>query len=200
MKRIIASLLCAVLVFGATACNGGKESVPASLADTEVSETTTKPASSGKDYLAGHETFEATSTDLVDSVWADITSNTLRGSNSSPALSWAPVEGAAAYAVYMVDMSTNGFLHWKSNGITETELPTGWAPASDYIGAYPPEGSTHVYDVYIIALRTPVERLKGGINSQNPKFEEFINAVDTDDAGNTGNIVAYCRLSGTFTA
>ena len=61
-------------------------------------------------------------------------------------------------------------------------------------------GDTHIYDVYVIALKEPVERLKGGLNGSNPKFVEFIQGLDTDSEGNTGNIIAYGKLSGSFTA
>ena len=68
---------------------------------------------------------------LTDGVWNDIISNTNIGENKSPQLSWEPVEGAKVYAVYMFDTNTNGYLHWRSGGITETSLPEGWA--SDYV-------------------------------------------------------------------
>ena len=46
----------------------------------------------------------------------------------------------------------------------------------------------------------PVERVKGGSNSINPKFPEFIKALDTDASGNTGNIISVGRVCGTYTA
>ena len=55
------------------------------------------------------------------------------------------------------------------------------------------------YDVYVIALKNPVERLKGSVNSQTLKMQEFIDSTDTDADGNTGNIVAIGHLSGDFT-
>ena len=158
---------------------------------------------SGVDYLEGYKKFELTSTDLVNGVWADIISNA-RGNNSSPELSWEPVEGAAEYIVYMVDMNSPDlvvctFLHWKASGITVTELPEGWAPSTDYIGPNPGSGVTHIYEVYVVALKEPVERLKGSVRALNPKFKEFIQGLDTDSEGNTGNILAYGKISGTFT-
>jgi hypothetical protein len=33
----------------------------------------------------------------------------------------------------------------------------------------------------------------------NPKFEENFKALDTDAEGNSGNIIAVGRISGTFT-
>ena len=199
MKKIIAALLSVSLLLGLAGCCSGTGDTMETSADVSE-ETVRKAGYSGNDYLEGHDTFEVTSTDLTDGIWNEVISNTSDGKNVSPELSWAPVEGAACYAVYMVDMDTNGFLHWKSNGIDVTELQEGWAPKSDYIGPYPPEGTTHTYVVYVIALRTPVERLKGALNGSNPKMESFIQAVDTDDSGNTGNIISYGLLAGTYTA
>ena len=97
-------------------------------------------------------------------------------------------------------MNTNGFIHWKSVGITQTEIPQGWASSEDFIGPWPAPGDTHIYDVYVIALKEPVDRLKGGLNAINPKFESFIQGLDTDSEGNSGNIIAYGKISGAFTA
>ncbi|MCR5543458.1 MAG: hypothetical protein K6F55_04850 [Eubacterium sp.] len=81
------------------------------------------------------------------------------------------MEGATVYAIYMVDINMHYFLHWNSIGVTETSLPEGWAPQSDYFGPYPPKGATHTYDVYVIALKNPIDRLKGGVNTQTLKIQ-----------------------------
>lgn len=150
-------------------------------------------------YLDGYATFEVTSTDLTDGVWDDVISNTDIGENKSPQLKWEPVEGACGYAVYMFDTNTNGYLHWKSGGITETTLPEGWASPLDYNGPHIGHGYTHNFDVYVIALKAPVERLKGTVNGQNKKLGEFITELDTDKDGNTGNIISYGKISGLYT-
>ena len=219
MKKIkmTALVLCASMLAGTAGCYAtdkpGMTSVSQTEAVTEASSEDTQAVTenaepgvtdSGVDFLEGYEKFELTSTDLVNGVWADIISNTNRGNNASPELSWEPVEGAAEYIVYMVDMNTPeqivcGFIHWKSSGITVTELPEGWAPSSDYVGPWPPSGVTHIYEIYVVALKEPVERLKGGVNANNPNFKNFIQGLDTDSEGNTGNILAYGKISGTFT-
>ena len=193
--KLIAVVMSAVLLMGTASCSNksGVTDTPSSASET--AQTT----AAGTDYLTGHATFEVSSSDLSDGFWVEAVANVVSGENASPELEWEAVEGASCYVIYMVDMSTNGFLHWKSNNVTETKLQRGWAPSSDYVGPYPPEGSTHVYDIYVIALKTPVERLKGGLNGINPKMEEFIQSVDTDPDGNSGNIIAYGRISGKFT-
>ena len=207
--KIVAAVLCASMLAGSAGCSADNTQstvVSETQIETtaEVTEETAAPEAkavdSGVDYLEGFTKFELTSTDLENGVWADAISNTNKGTNASPELKWEAVDGAAEYVIYMVDMNTNGFIHWKSIGITDTEIPSGWAPSSDYIGPWPAPGDTHIYDVYVVALKEPVERLKGGLNGSNPKFEEFITGLDTDSEGNTGNILAYGKISGSFTA
>lgn len=218
MKKIkmTALVLCASMMMGTAGCYATDKSnmtsfsqteaaTEASSEDTQAVTENTEPAvtDSGVDFLEGYEKFELTSTDLENGVWADIISNA-RGNDVSPELSWEPVEGAAEYIVYMVDMNTPdqivcGVLHWKACGITVTELPEGWAPLSDYAGPNPGSGVTHIYEIYVVALKEPVERLKGSVRGLNPKFKDFIQGLDTDREGNTGNILAYGKISGTFT-
>ena len=190
-----------------TGTSGNEAAEAVTESSTEVTQTVTENTEpvftdSGVDFLEGYEKFEITSTDLENGVWADIISYD-RGNNASPELSWAPVEGASEYIIYMVDMNTPdlilcGNLHWKSSGITVTELPEGWAPSSDYVGPRPPAGETHIYEIYVVALKEPVERLKGSIRAFNPNFENFIQGLDIDSEGNSGNILAYGKISGTF--
>ena len=215
-KAVIAAGMAASILAGTAGCYAADKPYETSFSQTEAvteasSEDTqavteaAKPVvtDSGVDFLEGYKKFELTSTDLENGVWADIISNA-RGNNSSPELSWEPVEGASEYVVYMVDMNTPevivcGVLHWKAGGITVTELPEGWAPSSDYVGPNPGSGVTHIYEVYVVALKEPVEKLKGGVRAPNPKFKDFIQGLDTDSEGNTRNILAYGKISGTFT-
>ena len=178
-----------------------KEAVTSSVMPSESSEDTVNPLTDNMcgGYLDGYETFKVTSTSLSNGVWDDIISNTDIGENRSPQLSWEPVEGASEYAVYMFDTNTNGYLHWRSGGITETSLPEGWASPLDYNGPHIGHGYTHNFDIYVIALKAPVERVRGTVNGQNKKLGEFIKELDTDAEGNTGNIISYGKISGLYT-
>ena len=218
MKKIkmTALGLCISMLAGTAGCYAtdkpGMTSFSQTEAETEASSEATQAVTedtepvvtdSGIDYLEGYEKFELTSTSLENGVWADIISGD-RGNDSSPELSWEPVEGASEYVVYMVDMNTPdiivcGVLHWKAGGITVTELPEGWAPSSDYIGPNPGRGVTHIYEIYVVAIKGPVERLKGGVRSVSPNLKNFLLELDTDSEGNTGNILAYGKISGTYT-
>ena len=202
MKKtgIISIILTAALLMSIPGCQNeaASSSVPAA---SEIEKATVNPLTDDMcgGYLDGYSTFNVTSESLTDGIWNDITSNTNIGENKSPQLSWEPVEGAAVYAVYMFDTNTNGYLHWKSGGITETSLPEGWASPLDYNGPHIGHGYTHNFDIYVIALKAPVEKLKGTVNGQNKKLGEFIKELDTDKDGNTGNIISYGRISGLFT-
>ena len=184
---------------------GTKETVTVTAASEAPAETAATVAevvadNTGDIFVSAYPAFTVTSQSLQDGKWDEVTANTVDGKNASPELSWEPVEGAATYVIYMIDMDTAYFIHWKSSDITVTSLPEGWAPSSDYVGPYPPPGSTHKYTVYVFALKNPVERVKGGVNSISPKVQEFMDALDTDAAGNTGNIIAVGRVSGDYTA
>ena len=150
------------------------------------------------ELISGYDTFDVTSENFHDGVWDDVISNTEHGSNLSPQLSWKSVDGANTYAIYMIDTTVSYFVHWISSDVMETDLPLGWAPEDEYIGPYPPKGGSHTYNVYVLALKNPVERLKGSVNTQTLKVREFIDAADTDINGNTGNILSIGRISGTY--
>ena len=198
--RIIACTTATALLLGFSGCQE-KPAATTGQVTTESASDTVNPLTDNMcgGYLDEYETFKVTSTSLSDGVWDDIISNTDIGENRSPQLSWEPVEGAKVYAVYMFDTNTNGYLHWRSGGITETNLPEGWASPLDYNGPHIGHGYTHNFDIYVIALKAPVERVRGTVNGQNKKLGEFIKELDTDAEGNTGNIISYGKISGLYT-
>ena len=208
-KMIWILLILCILLAGCGSASPSVQPVTETAAPTEKPAETAAPKEEttavaafmmpgAETLLSGYETFEVTSESLHDGVWDDVISNTDKGNNLSPQLSWEPVEGASCYLIYMADLSTEYWLHWKSDGITETSLPLGWASAKEYVGPYPPAGSNHTYEIYVIAVKNPVERMKGGINGTNPKFPQFITALDTDAQGNAGNILSCGHIAGTF--
>ena len=138
-----------------------------------------------------------TSENLHDGVWDDAISNTDKGEHQSPQLSWEPVDGAACYAVYMVDTTATFWLHWKSADILETNLPAGWAPETEYVGPYPPSG-THEYEIRIFALKEAVAEDKSQFDRSNYNFDDLVRALDEGSSG-SGNVLAYGTLAGTFT-
>ena len=166
--------------------------------DTASKENESESTAEYNAFIDDYASFEVTSTSLNNGVWDDVISNTDKGLNKSPQLSWSAVDGASLYVIIMDDPSAWHFLHWKSDNVTETSLDEGWASKSEYVGPYPPSGATRTYEVYVVALKAPVERVKGAFGSSNQKFEENFKALDTDAEGNSGNIIAVGRISGTF--
>ena len=151
------------------------------------------------EFIDEYNSFEVTSTSMNNGVWNDVISYTDKGSNKSPQLQWSAVDGAELYVIIMDDLEAWDIIHWKSDNVTETSLEEGWAPESEYVGPYPPSGATRTYEVYVVALKAPVERVKGAFGFSNPKFEENFKELDIDAEGNSGNIIAVGRLAGTFT-
>ena len=133
-QKIIAALLISSIATGLAGCSSQPDETSATTAlEVTTAESTTEetteeteaplPTAADIDYLEGYTQFEVTSEDLVDGAWAQIVSYTEEGENMSPQLSWEPVEGATVYCVYMIDLSSWNWMHWKSNDIYETELP-----------------------------------------------------------------------------
>ena len=191
-KKLSSLILIGAIILSFTACSS-EGSQPS------VSDTTAAPAAdnSGDIFVSAYPAFLVTSQSLHDGKWDEITTN--NGDNASPELTWEPVEGATTYVIYMIDMDTGYIIHWKSSDITTTSLPEGWAPSSDYIGANPGLGITHTYTVYVFALKNPVERVRGAVGPISPKVQVFMDELDTDINGNTGNIIAVGRVSGDYT-
>lgn len=167
--------------------------------ETTVPETTEAVADNSDDeYIGQYSAFTVTSDSLHDGFWDDETSNAGDNKSLSPQLSWEPVEGASCYVIYMIDVSANNFLHWKQGDITETNLTKGYSPRKNYVGPYPPSGSTHKYVVYVIALKNPIEKVTGSLRNGFPEVGDAIKAMDTDKDGNTGNILAAGKISGLY--
>ena len=200
MRRFLSIILIGTLALGIAAC--AKEPAP-STAASENTEVTTEaltedPVDNSDDkFVSAYPAFKVTSESLDGKYWVEACA--YEGENVSPQLSWEPVEGATTYVIYMVDLTAYNIIHWKSEGITETNLPQGWASSDDYTGPRPPSGSTNQYNIYVFALKAPVERVKGSVRAQAVKLQEFMDGLDTDAEGNTGNIVAVGRIIGYHT-
>ena len=206
MRRFLSIILVGTLALGLAAC--AKEPAP-STAASEITEATTgapadEPADNSDDkFVSAYPAFKVTSESLDGKYWID--DCVFQGGNASPQLSWEPVEGATTYVIYMVDLTAANIIHWKKDGITETNLPQGWATSAfsqgetshaDYVGPNPPSGSTNQYNIYVFALKAPVERVKGSLGAPALKLQDFMDSLDTDAEGNTGNIVAVGRVVG----
>ncbi|MCR4795558.1 MAG: phosphatidylethanolamine-binding protein [Ruminococcus sp.] len=191
--RITALLFAAVMLSFNTGCT---QESPESKVDEPTAVAATETTAESKELdLSKLSTFELSSEDLHDGVWDTVITKTANGENRSPQLSWKPVDGASCYAVFMIDTSAGNWLHWKSVTDSETVLPAGWAPQSEYVGPYPPSG-THDYEIYVLALKEKPERIKGAFDNSNPKMLEYAKEIDGE---NEDNIISYGHLMGTYT-
>ena len=194
MKKLFL-IICIMIIASCVGCgssnstdNSGVEKIEEISSEETVSESSSKYNS----FIDEYSSFEVTSTNLNNGVWDDIISFT--GSNKSPQLEWDAVDGTDHYVIIMDDLEAWDIIHWKSDNVTETSLTEGWAPSTDYVGPNPPSGSTHTYEIYVIALKAPVE----GVNEafclgRNLKFEENFKALDIDADGNSGNIISSLK-------
>ena len=208
MKKTVLLLSALLTVFAVVSCSSSGEQNGGGAQNIEV-ESVTEAYEESADVTAEEvteaakefsienlSTFEITSSDLgEDGKWKDdIGSLKKKGNNVSPQLSWEPVEGAGEYVIYMIDTSAYNWMHWKSV-CKETDLPTGWAPAEEYKGPYPPAGTgDHSYEVYVFALKEPAETVEGRFDTSNEDFFEVVKPLDNGG----GNIISYGRIVGTY--
>ena len=202
MKKTLALIICGALMLSIAGCSTTAESAVISDSEAQnVAETETEaaiPDNSDDKFVSAYPAFTVTSESLDGTRWIDACG--FNGGNTSPQLSWEPVEGATVYVIYMVDIDTKyNVLHWESADVTDTNLPQGWASSQEYYGPLPDSGVKHQYNVYVFALKAPVEFVKSGVPSMAVKLQEYMDALDTDAEGNTGNIVAVGRIIGYYT-
>ena len=213
MKKTLALIVCGALMLPVAGCSNNvsvsenTESQTTSAVETEAAPAEGAAADNSDDqFVSAYPAFKVTSESLDGKYWSKTCA--FQGDNLSPQLSWEPVEGATTYVIYMVDLTASNIIHWKLVGITETNIPQGWstsafsqgeASKADYVGPNPPSGSTNQYNVYVFALKAPVERVKGSLGAPALKLQDFMDSLDTDAEGNTGNIVAVGRVVGYYT-
>ena len=143
-------------------------------------------------------TFNVTSKCVKNGKWPDKISNTSKGENVSPDLSWDAVEGATQYQVIMID---GNWLHMdvstRSTSLSEGEIGKGEKGAR-YIGPYPPIGTTHTYSVFVFALKNEPGNFYMGFDGGGNSINDIYKGLNTDADGNTGNVIAYGRLDGNY--
>lgn len=145
-------------------------------------------------------TFNVSSSSLNNGIWDAKISNTAEGENISPELTWDAVDGASQYVVIMIDDS---WLHMDVF-TTETSLAEGsigrGSRGEQYVGPYPPKGSTHTYSVFVFALKNEPGKTTLLFDSGSNGINKIYEGLNTDIDGNTGNVLAYGRLDGNYTS
>ena len=183
---------------------GGIISVPADVKTYDINDYRIKQSDTYIETVAFEDlpTFDISSENLDSGIWDPrIAIASLGGENMSPELTWEPVEGASQYVVIMID---GGWLHMDVF-TTETSLAAGSVEktkelGAQYIGPYPPAGSTHTYTVFVFALKNDMGDVSLMFNSGANSIDIIYSDLDVDADGNTGNVIAYARLDGNYTS
>ena len=176
-------------------------SVPAGVETYDLNDYLIKQSDTYIETVAFEDlpTFDISSENLADGVWDPRIANLSSGENMSPELTWEPVEGASQYVVVMID---GGWLHMDVF-TTQTSLAAGSVERGErgaqYVGPYPPAGSTHTYTVFVFALRNDMGEVSLMFNTGANSVDIIYSNLDTDADGNTGNVIAYARLDGNYT-
>ena len=217
-KTILVSGTAASMLLGIAGCTAegteaaveavaGESVVAAEVeAEPEPTETTLCEVEEFGYCIESYPQFYVGSDSWEDGVWSDdMGAKSEHPNGISPSLYWEPVEGASCYVIYLIDSSHKegippvNFLHWIVENYEGTEIKAGEDP-SFFTALGPEAGWTNTYDIYVIALANPVERAKGAPGTAPTNFNNFLLALDTDADGNTGNILAFGFLRGTYTA
>ena len=142
--------------------------------------------------------FKVSSKCVSNGKWKDKISNTNSGENLSPDLSWDAVDGATQYAVIMID---GAWVHMdvltSSTSLAEGEIERGkkW---NQYVGPYPPAGSTHTYSVFVFALKNEPGNFYLGFDGGGNNINKIYDGLNVDVDGNSGNVISYGRLDGNY--
>ena len=207
MIRPFAAVLTAVMALSAFSACGAKPAATTPAA-TQAAQTEAAPAgfNPGKSttYISNISfkdltTFDVTSSLVKDGVW-DKKIAWEGGEKISPDLKWNKVDGAARYVVIMID---GNWLHMDVF-TTETSLAEGaynrrGGEGAEYVGPYPPMGSTHTYSVFVFALKGDPAKTAFYFDAGGNNINEIFKMLDTDKSGSTGNVLAYGRLDGNYT-
>ncbi len=186
-KKITVILAVGLLLSACSSSPKEIEQTPVSTAIAETADTETAVQ------------MQITSEDLQDGVWADRITSLSKGENISPELAWTSVPEAEEYAIYMIDISADNWLHWQAYGIHDNALEAGESlSSSSYKGPYPPSG-THTYEIHIYALKGPADAWPGTFDAGNGSLEQMETMLDTAD-GKVGNIISSAYISGTVQA
>ena len=146
---------------------------------------------SNADIYENLDNFEVTSESIFYGEWIKETG--LKNGNISPELSWEKVNGANAYAIFMVDSDENDF-HIHGFGMTDTNhLNLGELHDESFSGPVPQE--PHNYTVYVFALKKAVET---GINVNNWSQGDPEKLLEILNKDNPGNAIAYGSVTASY--
>ncbi|MCR4775904.1 MAG: hypothetical protein K5869_05960 [Saccharofermentans sp.] len=165
-----------------------------------------------KDFMAAQSDTFISNESFKDLTRFDVTSSLVKrgawdkkistdGGNTSPDLKWDKIDGASRYVVIMID---GNWLHMDVF-TTDTSLAEGaykrrGGEGAEFVGPYPPRGSTHTYSVFVFALKNEPGKNVLFFDCGGNNINEIFKGLDTDSSGSQGNVIAYGRLDGNYTS
>lgn len=166
------------------------------ISEQEYDEATGKEVDKTKVYMDSLPVFELTTASIENGEWRQPSG--LKEGNESPELTWAPYEGAAKYAVIMIDTTTSNWLCWYVI-VDKTHLDEGeYTDPSVYAGPYPAE--THTYELFVVALRTDPKDLNFVIDASGGDIHSKLDFLNTALDGSSGNVLAYGTIKAPYTS
>ena len=168
-----------------------------SILEREYDEATGNEVAGSKVYMDQLPVFELKTTSIKsDGEWK--TEIGLKEGNLSPSLSWAPVNGAAKYAVVMIDITTTRWLYWYTI-VNKTDLAEGeFTDPAIYTGPYP--AGTHTYEIHVIALKSEPKAGTFKVDARSGDIQSFFDYVNTASDGSVGNVLAYGTIKAPYTS
>ena len=168
-----------------------------SILEREYDEATGNEVAGSKVYMDTLPVFDLKTTSIKsDGEWK--TEAGLKEGNLSPALSWSPVDGAARYAIVMIDITTTRWLYWYTI-VDKTELAEGeFTDPAIYTGPYP--AGTHTYEIHVIALKSEPKAGTFKVDARSGDIQSFFDYLNTASDGSVGNVLAYGTIKAPYTS
>ena len=196
MKRIISLLLTLTFLLAFSSCGKEQEETNTTTKEnTTTIETTTQEPEVTTDVII------TPSQPVTISVTCNSTTSNGKlltkcsaasnGQNVVPGITWTKVDGANAYALYILDESASNWMHMKAT-TTATEIKEGSSIQGQYKGPYPPSGN-HAYVIYVLALDSAPSSLPGTFDSTNQSIDSLANQIDATILAQGQTSVTYAN-------
>ena len=196
MKRIISLLLTLTFLLAFSSCGKEQEETNTTTKEnTTTIETTTQEPEVTTDVII------TPSQPVTISVTCNSTTSSGKlltkcsaasnGQNVVPGITWTKVDGAACYALYILDTSANNWMHMKATA-TVTEIKEGSSIQGQYKGPYPPSGN-HTYVIYVLALDKAPSSLPGTFDSTNQSIDTLKTQISANILGQGQTTVMYAN-------
>ena len=196
MKRIISLLLTLTFLLAFSSCGKEQEETNTTTKEnTTTIETTTQEPEVTTDVII------TPSQPVTISVTCNSTTSSGKlltkcsaasnGQNVVPGITWTKVDGANAYALYILDESASNWMHMKAT-TTATEIKEGSSIQGQYKGPYPPSGN-HTYVIYVLALDKAPSSLPGTFDSTNQSIDTLKTQISATILGQGQTTVMYAN-------